>query len=50
MMGCKEEAIDLTFDADECGRFVNDHIEFVEKTLKRLEEVELTLSIEKSKF
>jgi hypothetical protein len=48
--GCKEEVKDLTEDADGCRKFVKDHIEDVEKILKRLEEVDLTLSLEKSKF
>ena len=48
--GCKEEIKDSTLDADGCRRFVNDHIEDVEKILQRLEEVDLTLSIDKSKF
>ena len=48
--GCKEEAKDLTLDADGCRMFVRNHINDVDKILKRLEEVDLTLSIDKSKF
>ena len=48
--GCKEEAKDLTLDADGCRMFVKNHINDVDKILKRLEEVDLTLSIDKSKF
>ena len=48
--GCKEEAKDFTVDSDGCRRFVKDHIKDVEKILNRLEEVDLTLSLEKSKF
>ena len=48
--GCKEEIKDSTLDVDGYRRFVKDHIEDVEKILKRLEEVDLTLSIDKSKF
>ena len=43
--GCKEEAKDLTLDADGCRMFVRNHINDVDKILKRLEEVDLTLSI-----
>ena len=48
--GCKEEAKDLTLDADGCRMFVRNHINDVDKILKRLEEVDLTLSIDKFKF
>ena len=48
--GCKEETRDLAMDKDGCRRFVIDHIADVEKILGRLEEVDLTLSIDKSKF
>ena len=48
--GCKEEAKDLTLDVDGCKMFVRNHINDVDKILKRLEEVDLTLSIDKSKF
>ena len=48
--GCKEEATNLTLDADGCRRFVNNHIKDVEKILNRLEKMDLTLSLEKSKF
>lgn len=46
----KEEVKDLTLDSDRCRRFVKDHIEDVKKILMKLEEVDLTLSIDKSKF
>ena len=48
--GCKEETKDLTLDDDGCRRFIKEHIEDVERILGRLEEVNLTLSIDKSKF
>jgi hypothetical protein len=48
--GCKEEIKDTTIDDGGCRVFVRDHIKDVEKILNRLEEVDLTLSIEKSKF
>lgn len=48
--GCKEGTGDLTVDEDGCRVFVKNHIEDVEKILKRLGEVDLTLSIDKSKF
>ena len=48
--GCKEEANDLTLDADGCRMFIRNHIDDVNKILKRLEEVNLTLCIDKSKF
>ena len=48
--GYKEEAKDLTLDADGCRMFVKNHINDVDKILKRLKEVDLTLSIDKSKF
>ena len=47
---CKEEAKNLILDADGGRMFVRDHINDVDKSLKRLEEVDLTLSIGKSKF
>ena len=47
--GCKE-AKDLTLDVEGCRMFVKNHINNVDKILKRLEEVDLTLSIDKSKF
>lgn len=46
----KEEVKDLMLDSDRCRRFVKDHIEDVKKILMKLEEVDLTLSIDKSKF
>jgi hypothetical protein len=48
--GFKEEIKDSTLDADGCRRFVKGHIKDVKKNLERLEEVDLTLSIDKSKF
>lgn len=40
----------MTLDSDGCRRFVKDHIRYVEKILNRLEEVDLILSLEKSRF
>lgn len=48
--GCPERVKDSTMDADGCRVFVKNHITDVERILKRLEEVDLTLSIDKSKF
>jgi hypothetical protein len=48
--GCKEGAKDLTLDADGCRVFVKNHITDVNRILERLEKVDLTLSIDKSKF
>lgn len=48
--GCKEEIKDLTIDDDGCRVFVKEHIKDVDMILNRLGEVDLTLSIEKSKF
>ena len=48
--GCKKEAKGLTSDADDCRVFVRNHINNVNKILTRIEEVDLTLSIDKSKF
>jgi len=48
--GCKKVIGDLTVDDNGCRIFVKNHIEDVEKILKRLEEVDLTLSIDKPKF
>jgi Integrase zinc binding domain/RNase H-like domain found in reverse transcriptase/Reverse transcriptase (RNA-dependent DNA polymerase) len=48
--GCKEGIGDLTVDDDGCRVFVKNHIDDVEKILKRLGDVDLTLSIDKSKF
>jgi hypothetical protein len=48
--GCQEGAKDLTLDADGCRVFVKNHITDVNRILERLEEVDLTLSIDKSKF
>lgn len=48
--GCEEGKRDSTIQDDGCRSFVNDHINDVDNILSRLEEVNLTLSIEKSKF
>ena len=48
--GCEEAKRDCTVQDDGCRIFVNDHISDVNKILSRLEEVDLTLSIDKSKF
>jgi hypothetical protein len=48
--GCQERAKDLTLDADDCRVFVKNHITDVSRILERLEEVEITLSIDKFKF
>ena len=48
--GCDEKKKDSTIQGDGCRAFVNDHINDVTKILSRLEEVNLTLSIDKSKF
>ncbi len=48
--GCAEDTKDLSIGDDGCRSFVRDHINDVEKILTRLEEVNLTLSNEKSKF
>lgn len=50
MKGCEEKDRDLTVQDDGCRAFVSNHIEDVARILSRLEEVNLTLSIEKSKF
>jgi hypothetical protein len=47
---CQEGAKDLTLNADGCRVFVKNHITDVNRILERLEEVDLTLSIDKSKF
>ena len=48
--GCEEKHKDLMIQDDGCRTYVNNHIEDVSKILTRLEEVNLTLSIDKSKF
>ena len=48
--GCEEAKRDSTVQDNECRAFVNEHIKDVDRILSRLEEVDLTLSIEKSKF
>jgi Integrase zinc binding domain/RNase H-like domain found in reverse transcriptase/Reverse transcriptase (RNA-dependent DNA polymerase) len=48
--GCEVKERDLTVQEDGCRAFVSNHIEDVTKILSRLEEVNITLSIEKSKF
>ena len=50
MKGCEEKDRDLTVQDDGCRVFVDNHIKDVANILSRLEEVNLTLSIEKSKF
>jgi hypothetical protein len=47
---CREGAKDLTLDVDGCRVFMKNHITNVDRILERLEEVDLTLSIDKSKF
>ena len=48
--GCEKAKIDYTIQNNGCNGFVNEHIKDVNNILSRLEEVDLTLSIEKSKF
>ena len=48
--GCEEAKRDSTVQDNGCRAFVNEHIKDVDRILSRLEEVDLTLSIEKSKF
>ena len=48
--GCKEAKRDSNVQDNGCRAFVNEHIKDVDRILSRLEEVDLTLSIEKSKF
>jgi hypothetical protein len=48
--GCKEDDKNLSVQDNGCRIFVNEHIDDVSNILKRLEEVNLTLSIDKSKF
>ena len=48
--GCEEAKRDSTVQDNGCRAFVNEHIKNVDRILSRLEEVDLTLSIEKSKF
>jgi hypothetical protein len=50
MKGCKEEVKDSTLDESGCRRFVVEHIKDVEKILVKMEDVGLTLSVDKSKF
>ena len=47
---CKEAKRDSTVQDNGCRAFVNEHIKDVDRILSRLKEVDLTLSIEKSKF
>jgi hypothetical protein len=47
---CDEKKKDLTINDDGCRAFVNGHINDVAKILSKPEEVNLTLSIDKSKF
>ena len=48
--GCEEKDKDLAIQDDGCRVFVDNHIKDVANILNRLEEVNLTLYIEKSKF
>ena len=48
--GCEEAKKDSTIQDNGCRTFVNEHIKDVDRILSKLEEVDLTLSIEKSKF
>ena len=48
--GCKVKITNFTLGTDECRRFINDHIKNVDKILKMIEEVDLILFIDKSKF
>ena len=48
--GCLEDAKDESTRANECRRFVADHISDCEKILQRLEGARLTFSGEKSAF
>ena len=48
--GCEEAKRDSTVQDNGCRAFVNEHIKDVDRILSRLEEVDLTLSIEKFKF
>ncbi|KAL3691330.1 hypothetical protein R1sor_004981 [Riccia sorocarpa] len=48
--GCREDEKDETLDSRGCRRYISEHIEDCERILKRLEEVNLTLSGVKSTF
>ncbi|KAL3700954.1 hypothetical protein R1sor_018976 [Riccia sorocarpa] len=48
--GCREDEKDETLDSRGCRRYVSEYIEDCERILKRLEEVNLTLSGVKSTF
>ncbi|KAL3697011.1 hypothetical protein R1sor_011087 [Riccia sorocarpa] len=48
--GCREEEKDEILDSRGCRRYISEHIEDYERILKRLEEVNLTLSGVKSTF
>ena len=50
MKGCAVEGKDETMDDRGCRKFVVDHIRDCEKVLRKLEDVHLTLSREKSAF
>ena len=50
MKGCVVEEKDETMDDRGCRKFVVDHIHACEKVLRKLEDVHLTLSGEKSAF
>lgn len=48
--GCKEEAKDLTLEENRCCIFIKELIEDMNYILKRLEDINLTLSLEKFTF
>ncbi len=48
--GCEEKEKDCDIEADGCRAFVNNHIKDVAQILGKLQDVNLTLSIDKSKF
>ena len=50
MKGCAVEENDETTDDQGCRKFVGDHIHDSERMLRKLEDVHLTLSGEKSAF
>ena len=50
MKGCAVEEKDETMDDRGCRKFVVDHIHDCEKVLRKLEDVHLTLSGEKSVY
>ncbi len=50
LKGCLEEEKDVSLDENGCRKFVSEHIKDCEKVLKRIVEVHLTLSGQKSTF